>query len=306
MTAAEESVRAGRLDEALADLQGQVRKAPADPRVRIFLFQLLAVMGQWDRALTQLKVAADLDPKAIPMRETYKEALACEVLRAEVFAGRRTPLLFGKPAEWMATLVQALQLTAAGKFEEAEALRDRAFEDAPATSGSAITSADEVDRGKAGEPSQGPPPIGKKFAWISDADPRLGPVLEAIVNGKYYWIPFSRLREIRIDKPVDLRDVAWMPAQLMFSNGGETVALIPTRYPGSEAAPAPALVMARGTEWTEHSAQTFLGLGQRLLATDGGEIGLMDVRLIKLDSVDDGGGAVIPQGEGGGEGAPAA
>src|SRR4051812_13211517 len=108
MTAAEESVRAGRLEEALADLQGQVRKAPADARLRIFLFQLLAVMGQWDRALTQLKVAADLDAAAIPMRETYKEALACEVLRAEVFAGRRTPLLFGKPAEWMATMVQSL------------------------------------------------------------------------------------------------------------------------------------------------------------------------------------------------------
>jgi len=127
MTAAEESVRAGRLEEALADLQGQVRKAPADPRLRVFLFQLLAVMGQRDRALTQLNVAAELDPKAIPMRETYKEALACEALRAEVFAGRRTPLLFGKPAEWIATLLQALQLTAAGKFEEAAALRERAF-----------------------------------------------------------------------------------------------------------------------------------------------------------------------------------
>jgi len=292
MTAAEESVRAGRLEEALADLQGQVRKAPADPRLRVFLFQLLAVMGQWDRSLTQLKVAADLDPKAIPMRETYKEALACEVLRAEVFAGRRTPLLFGKPAEWMATLVQSLQLTAAGKFEEAAALRDRAFEDAPAIGGSADD---------------------KAFAWISDADPRLGPVLEAIVNGKYYWIPFARLREIKIDKPVDLRDIAWTPAQLTFANGGEAVALIPTRYPGSEAAPSPALVMARGTEWTEHPGSTFLGLGQRLLATDGGEIGLMDVRVIKLDSVDDGApsstsssSTPCDQGEGGGEGTPAA
>jgi type VI secretion system protein ImpE len=267
--------------------------------------------------LTQLKVAADLDPKAIPMRETYKEALACEVLRGEVFAGRRTPLLFGKPAEWMATLVQALQLMASGKFEEAAALRDRAFEDAPATSGRAIMSMEiglpsGTERGTGAAAAQGAPPIEQPFAWIADADPRLGPVLEAIINAKYYWIPFSRLREIRIEKPVDLRDVAWMPAQLMFANGGETVALIPTRYPGSEAAPAHALVMARGTEWIEHPAQTFLGLGQRLLATDQGELGLMDVRLIKLDSVDDGGGAAVPSDAGaategsGGEGPPAA
>ena len=114
MTAAEESVRAGRLDEALADLQGQVRKKPADARLRTFLFQLLAVRGEWERALTQLKVAAELDPAAMAMLKTYQEVLRCEVLRADVFAGRRTPLLFGKPAEWMALLVQALRLTARG------------------------------------------------------------------------------------------------------------------------------------------------------------------------------------------------
>ena len=123
MTAAEESVRAGRLDEALADLQGQVRKQSADPRLRIFLFQLLSVMGQWERALTQLNVAADLDPSAVAMLKTYQEALRCEILRTDVFAGRRTPLLFGQPAEWLALLGQALKLTAEEKFADAAALR---------------------------------------------------------------------------------------------------------------------------------------------------------------------------------------
>ena len=258
---AEECVRAGRLDEALGDLQGQVRSRPADSRLRVFLFQLLVVRGQWDRALTQLKVAADLDPTAVPMLQTYQEALRCEVLRAEVFAGRRTPLLFGEPAEWMALLVQALKLVAHSKLEDAAALRDKAFAGAPATPG-------QID--------------GQPFAWIADADPRLGPMLEAIVNGRYYWIPFARLREIRVEKPSDLRDVVWMPAQLTFANEGDAVALIPTRYPGSETAADSRLVMARGTEWIERSGSTFLGVGQRLLATDQGEHALMDVRVIQL------------------------
>jgi type VI secretion system protein ImpE len=278
---AEESVRAGRLEEALADLQGQVRKRPADPRLRIFLFQLLSVVGQWERALTQLQVAAELDPLALPMRDTYKEALRCEMLRAEVFAGRRTPLLFGKPSEWMALLVQALQLTANQKFDEAASVRERAFEGAPTTAGS-------MDE--------------QPFSWISDADPRLGPVLEAIVNGRYYWIPFSRLHEIKIEKPVDLRDIVWTAAQLTFANGGETVALIPTRYPASEGAANSQLVMARGTEWIEHPGSTFLGLGQRLLATDQGEHGLMDVRVIKLEGID----AAAEAGQSGEAGEPAA
>ncbi|HEY4185932.1 MAG TPA: type VI secretion system accessory protein TagJ [Polyangia bacterium] len=263
MTAAEESVKAGRLDEALADLQGQVRKQPADARLRVFLFQLLAVRGDRDRALTQLKVAADLDSTTTTMLQTYQEALRCEVLRAEVFAGRRTPLLFGKPSEWMALMVEAMRLTATEKFEEAQTLRERAFESAPAMAG-------QIDD--------------QPFAWIADADPRLGPLLEAIVNGRYYWIPFSRLREIRIEKPQDLRDVAWMPASLSLANGGDAVALIPTRYPGSETASDPKLVMARSTEWIERPAETFLGMGQRLWTTDQGDHALMDVRVIRIDT----------------------
>ena len=266
MTSAEESVRAGRLDEALADLQGQVRKKPADAKLRTFLFQLLAVRGDWERALTQLKVAADLDPATVAMVKTYQEALRCEILRADVFAGRRTPMLFGKPSEWMALLVQAVSLGAAGKFDEARQLRDKAFELAPPTSG-------KLDD--------------QPFAWIADADQRLGPMLEAIVNGRYYWIPFSRLSEIRIEKPTDLRDIAWTPVNLLLANGGEAVALVPTRYPGSETAADPRLGMARGTEWVEHPGETFFGVGQRLLATDQGEFALMDVRSIKLDSVAD-------------------
>ena len=266
MTAAEESVRAGRLDDALADLQGQVRKKPADARLRTFLFQLLAVRGDWDRALTQLKVAAELDPSAVAMAKTYQEALRCEVLRADVFAGRKTPMLFGKPSEWMALLVQALTLMGSGNYEEARTLRDKAFENAPATSG-------RIDD--------------QPFAWIADADQRLGPILEAIVNGRYYWIPFARLREIRIEKPTDLRDIAWTPVNLLLANGGEAVALVPTRYPGSQTSSDSRLVMARGTEWAEHPGETFLGVGQRLFTTDQGEYGLMDVRVIKLDSVAD-------------------
>ena len=274
MTSAEENVKAGRLDEALADLQAQVRKNPADARLRVFLFQLLVVRGEWDRALTQLKVASDMDASAVAMLKTYQEALRCEVLRAEVFAGRRTPLLFGKPAEWMALLVEALRLTAAEKYDEARSLRERAFESAPAMAG-------KLD--------------GQPFAWIADADSRLGPLFEAIVNGRYYWIPFSRVKEIRVEKPQDLRDIAWMPASLSLTNGGDVVAFIPTRYPGSEKASDPRLVMARSTEWQERAGDTFLGLGQRLWTTDQGDHALMDVRVVEIDSPEEGAELPPPQ-----------
>ena len=50
---------------------------------------------------------------------------------------------------------------------------------------------------------------------------RLGPVCEAIINGRYYWVPFDRLSRIDLEAPVDLRDVVWMPAHFQFANGGE-------------------------------------------------------------------------------------
>ena len=106
-------------------------------------------------------------------------------------------------------------------------------------------------------------------------------MLEALVNGRYYWVPFSRLAEIKIEEPVDLRDRVWMPANLQFSNGGEVVAFLPTRYAGTNLAD-PQLAMARRTDWAEPSPGLFVGQGQRMLATDQGDIALMDARSIKL------------------------
>ena len=58
---AEALVKAGRLEEALEDLQAGIRKDAANAKLRVFLFQVLSVMGRWDRALVQLNVAAELD-----------------------------------------------------------------------------------------------------------------------------------------------------------------------------------------------------------------------------------------------------
>lgn len=264
---ADERLRAGNVDEALSLLQDEVRKAPNNVKYRIFLFQLLAVLGRWERALTQLKVAGDLDTENQPMVQTYRELLRCEVLRAQVFAGQKTPLVFGEPQEWIAFLFEALRLQAQGNAEQARSLRDKAFEAAPTTSGSAD---------------------GKPFQWIADGDSRLGPMLEVIVNGRYSWLPFERIRSLRIEAPADLRDVVWLPVTLTLTTGGETVAFVPTRYPGSETHADAAIRLARSTEWTEIPGG-YVGLGQRVWMTDDGEHSLLDVRQIDFAVADDAG-----------------
>ncbi len=260
---AEMSLHDGRLADALAEVQAEVRKAPTDAKHRVFLFQLLAVMGDWDRALNQLNVAGELDSATLAMVSTYREALRCEVLRRGVFAGEHSPLIFGKPKQWMALLIEALSTDAARQYGRAQSLRAEAFEQATAIAGA-------IDR--------------QDFAWFADADPRLGPMLEAIINGRYYWVPFERLRSVHIEAPADLRDLVWAPAHITFANGGETVALIPTRYPGSENSDDARIRLARRTEWLALAPDYVVGLGQRMFATDTGEYPLLEARLIQLDS----------------------
>jgi type VI secretion system protein ImpE len=269
-------LREGKLDEALAALTQQIRAKPADAKLRTFLFQLLCVQGQWERALTQLNVTGEMDAGTLAMVNTYREGIRCELLRAEIFAGKRSPLVFGQPAEWVAQLIQALSLTARGQHAAAADLRGKALEAAPATGGVIATA-------RPGAKDPRVPPVETTFQWLADADSRLGPVLEAVFSGKYYWVPLHHVRRLDIEPPADLRDVVWMPAHFVWANGGDTVALLPTRYAGSETGSDPLVRLARKTEWSEAAPGTFLGQGQRMLATDAGEYSLMDVRQIRFD-----------------------
>ncbi|UCE31924.1 MAG: virulence protein SciE type [Burkholderiales bacterium] len=242
-----------------------VKADPAQAAPRIALFQALLIDGQWERAITQAQVAADLSAEAIPMARTYEAAVSCEKFRGEVFAGRRSPLVLGEPLEWLAWLVQALERDAAAAVAEAAALRERAFDAAPATPG-------EAD--------------GEAFDWIADADSRLGPVLEAVISGKYYWVPFQRLAAIEFDAPSDLRDFVWLPATLTLAGGGQMPALVPSRYPGSERSEDGAIKLARRTEWREFGPDAWAGEGQRLLATSAGDRALLECRAIRLQAAD--------------------
>jgi len=247
------------LPAALAAANAAVRAAPADPKHRAYLYQLNCVLGRWQKALDQLAAHAALlpdDPEVRIVTRLHQMAIQCEVFREEVFAGKRTPLILGEPDQWLAPLMQSCQLLAQGKLDAAAALRDLAFDAAPATPGA-------ID--------------GKPFAWLADADTRLGPVIELHMEGKYYWVPISRIRRIALEPPANLIDLVFAPAQFVWSNGGEAAGHIPVRY-----APVPAdprCALSRLTQWTDTGPFT-IGAGQRMFATDETEIPLLDIRII--------------------------
>lgn len=247
------------LAETIARTTAEARSAPTDASARMKLFRLFAITGQWDRAATQLDTASTLDSSLGFTATVWRQAIACERFRAEVFAGRRTPVIAGEPPAWLAMMIEALR---AGMTPAAAALRAQALETAPTRGGT-------ID--------------GRAFEWIADADSRLGPVVETFIDGKYYWVPFERIRSIVLPAPDDLLDKVWASSEMTFDAGGTKHVLLPVRYPGSESIDDEPIRLAGQTRWDGSDELGWCGSGQRVWTTDGDEFGLLDVRSLSID-----------------------
>ena len=91
MADADELLRAGDLQGARAALIETVKRAPTDQSARLYLFQLLCLQGDWDKALTHLRTLASLSAEAQMLSVNYAMAIEAERSRIEVFAGRAQP-----------------------------------------------------------------------------------------------------------------------------------------------------------------------------------------------------------------------
>jgi type VI secretion system protein ImpE len=259
--AAERTLKDGDPHAALARLQEDIRARPSDAKLRVFLFQLLCVVGQWDRALNQLKVASELEPLALPMAQMYGDAVRCEAIRDEVFDGKKSPMVLGEPDQWLALLIESRLLAGRGEASHSEEFRARAFEEAPTSNGT-------ID--------------GRPFDWVADADSRLGPVVEAIINGRYYWVPFSRVPrddDGRAGRPPRSGVDAGAAA---VQNGGESLALIRRGIPAPRAPDDGAIALARKTSWESIGEDAYRGLGQRIITTDTGETPFLEIRALSI------------------------
>jgi type VI secretion system protein ImpE len=250
----------GDIRGARSALIEEVRANPGDPRVRMFLFQLCVLTGEWDRAKSQLETLAKLDPAAKMLAVAYSQCIVAEAQRAAVMAGDEAALMLS-PVAWGDALAEGLRLRQTGDPGADQAL-GRAFEQAE-------TSAGTLDDGTA-------------FDWIADADPRFGPTIEAIIAGRYGLMPFAALEALTIHPPQDLRDTVWVPAEFSLRQGARVAGFIPVRYPGSETSEDPAIVLGQATAWTEANGGE-AGLGQRLLVlSDGSERPLLSIHRVEF------------------------
>lgn len=252
--------------QVLKNLQEEIRRKPQEVGLRIFLFQLLCLLGQWERALNQLEVIKELDVASLPMVGAYRSLIQAESSRQLVFSGKVQPLILGEPPEWIASLWQSLKVLANGDVQGSLTLRQKAFDDAPARGGRIND---------------------EEFEWIADADSRFGPILEIVIDGKYYWLPFTCVRHVKMEAPSHLRDLVWQPAHIKWENEGEWFGYIPSRYPDTLTMGNDDELLAIHTRWLalgQDDEQGFRGLGQRMMATNNQDFALFDIRSIEFNT----------------------
>ncbi len=127
---------------------------------------------------------------------------------------------------------------------------------------------------------------GQPFTSLSDADSRIGPRLETFSAGTYLWIPFAHIASIEIEPPKRLRDLLWIPARVktgptcQAKELGEV--LVPVLSPLTFQHADDEVRLGRATVWEEDEEAGEVPYGQKMLAVDGEEIPLLEVRKIEI------------------------
>ena len=257
------------LDTQFEQARQRVQARPNDLGARGLLWQIFASRGEWARARTQLQAMVAIDSGWAAEAQACEALLTAEETRQAVLSGRRAPVCLGEPPPWLANLV-------AGLAESAGCSTGAA---AQAGGAARLLKAQQASAACAGAVN------GQPFGWICDGDARLGPCLELMVRGQYFWVPWSRLRAISTRPPTELRDRLWLHALVTLEDGNAIEAFLPARYPGPR---DDAEHLGELTQWVAMTASegpeaaAYRGFGQKTLITDTGEWGLLDIRELAL------------------------
>lgn len=248
------------LDQLFEEAKNRAKGSPDDLAARSALWQIFAARGELDRARKQLEMIPRIDSTWMIEAQACHGLLDAEVKRQAIFAGSEPPACVGTPPEWFGALAAALKYLGEGRQEAALPLLAEVWNSGEACPGTVN---------------------GVPFEWVRDGDARIGPCLEVIIQGQYFWVPWERVMKIETRPPTEVRDRLWQPAQLQLSEEGAIEAFLPVRYPqprnDDEA-------MARRTEWVAIGEELFLGYGQKCLVTEGDPVGYLDVRELTLQA----------------------
>jgi type VI secretion system protein ImpE len=259
---ADEYYKAGQLAEAVDAQIQAVKVAPADQGRRLFLFELLAFAGQWDRARKQIEAVRYDDPDLEAATAAYRRLLDGEEARRKVFRDGVKPQLLAEPPAHVALRLDAVGRLRENNLAEAAALLAKAQQASPALRG-------EVN--------------GKPFDGLRDCDDLFAGVLEVLAQGAYFWVPLEQVELITLKAPRFPRDILWAPAHLELRGGSAVNVHLPGLYPASAEHDNNAVKLGRFTDWQAPEGGPVLGRGAHLFLVGDDALPLLEWREVKIE-----------------------
>ncbi len=261
-----EQLDGGDLTEAIAEGIAAVKADPTNSNLRYQLFAVLSFAGELHRARKQLGALDVGDPELAQVQSIYINLLASEQERLAVFHHGAEPLLPPDPPAHLTSRLQALRANHAKEHQQADEILGTAIDQQPELSGTIN---------------------GNAFTGVRDMDDLLGSQLEVFAGGRYLWLPFERISDLKIEEPRHLLDLLWLPAQLTDSGGATSSVHLPVLYESSHQGEDPRTATGRMTEWHDSGGEHMRGCGQRLFGwaqkdTELTEIGILETRSLQL------------------------
>ncbi len=257
---ASELYKAGRLQDAIDAQLQEVKKAPADHGKRLFLFEMLALTGDLDRAARQISVVRYDDAEIDLAVAFYTQLLEAEKARRQVFRDGHQPKFLIDPPDTVKVRLEALGRIREGNHTEANRLLEQA------NAGPAVA-------GRLND---------KPFESMRDCDDLFGPVLEVMAHGDYYWLALEQVDAIVMNAPKFPRDLIWVPARLEVRDGPAGDVFVPALYPFSHEHVDDQIKLGRATDWKQESGGPILGVGQRTWLVDEEASSLLEWRSLEV------------------------
>jgi type VI secretion system protein ImpE len=260
-----ELFKAGLLQTALTEQLGVVKNNPADAGARTCVFELLAFVGDIDRARRQLDVLKTGETEHDLGVTLYEQLLDAEQLRRQLFSKCLQPEFLTPPPDHVQHRLRAVQCLSENNPQEAAVYLARAVEEAPAIQGKLN---------------------GRPFTELRDCDDLFGDVLEMMFQGKYYWLPLEQVSRLVMGEPRYPRDLLWVPAQLILTTDQVGEVFFPALYPGSWQHQDDEIRLGRKSDWQEHPDGPVLGMGQHTFLVDDDAMGILEWRELVIEEVE--------------------
>ena len=206
-----------KLDDAITQMNIEVRTHPTSVDMRALLAELLCIAGNLERADTILSAISELDPGAAVGVALFRQLVRAEQARQQFFTDGRLPEFISKPGPLLEIELRAAVALRSGSADEvATLLAER-----------------EAERGAVAGVADGVP-----FDDFRDLDDLCAAHLEVLTStGKYFWVPVTSVTAIEFRKPERRRDLIWRRAHLSVTEGPDGEVFMPSIYVARDSAP---------------------------------------------------------------------